>query len=372
MPATLNSSPSFPKPFGSVFGFVASQWAQLFAQKVDIEGGIADNLTVTGTLTLAGFQTAPLTGASPPLKLSGGTMSLAYDPTLFQLSGSGALTLEASAVTNAYLATMAANTIKGSVGGGNPSDLTATQVTAMLNVFTALLQGLVPASGGGTSNFLRADGSWAAPTSTSIPTGTVAAFAVSTPPSGWLNCDGSAVSRSTYATLFGVVGTTYGAGNGTTTFNLPDGRGRTMFGWDSGNATGRLTGSPTGGISASSIANVGGEQGHTLTTPGELPAHSHGVTDPTHTHTVVDGGHIHTTQTPVNNTGSFGTGANPPSASASGVVANTFALAGGASNATTGIGLGNASTGITTQNTGSGGAHNTVPPGLVISWIIKT
>lgn len=55
-----------------------------------------------------------------------------------------------------------------------------------------------------------------------VPTGTVHAFAGSSAPSGYLFCDGSAVSRTTYANLFAVIGTTYGAGNGTTTFNLPN------------------------------------------------------------------------------------------------------------------------------------------------------
>ena len=55
-----------------------------------------------------------------------------------------------------------------------------------------------------------------------VPTGCVQAFAGSTTPQGWLLCDGSAVSRTTYAALFAVIGTTYGAGNGSTTFNLPN------------------------------------------------------------------------------------------------------------------------------------------------------
>lgn len=57
---------------------------------------------------------------------------------------------------------------------------------------------------------------------TSIPTGTVHAFAGSTAPAGYLLCDGSAVSRTTYSNLFAVIGTTYGVGNGTSTFNLPN------------------------------------------------------------------------------------------------------------------------------------------------------
>lgn len=70
-----------------------------------------------------------------------------------------------SAVTNAKLANMPAATIKGNNTGGAaaPSDLSTSQVAAMLGVFSSVLQGLVPASGGGTTNFLRADAAWAAP-----------------------------------------------------------------------------------------------------------------------------------------------------------------------------------------------------------------
>lgn len=63
-----------------------------------------------------------------------------------------------------------------------------------------------------------------------IPTGTLHAFAGATAPSGYLMCDGSAVSRTTYAALFQVISTTYGAGNGSTTFTLPDLRGRVPVG----------------------------------------------------------------------------------------------------------------------------------------------
>jgi microcystin-dependent protein len=62
--------------------------------------------------------------------------------------------------------------------------------------------------------------------------GRVQAFARSTAPTGWLECAGAAVSRTTYAALFAAIGTTYGAGNGSTTFNLPDLRGEFIRGWD--------------------------------------------------------------------------------------------------------------------------------------------
>ncbi len=64
--------------------------------------------------------------------------------------------------------------------------------------------------------------------------GLVQWYAGSTPPTGWLECNGNAVSRTTYAALFSAIGTTYGAGDGSTTFHLPDLRGEFVRGWDHG------------------------------------------------------------------------------------------------------------------------------------------
>jgi microcystin-dependent protein len=79
-----------------------------------------------------------------------------------------------------------------------------------------------------------------------------------TPPTGWLLCDGSAISRTTYAALFALIGTTYGVGNGSTTFNIPDFRGRF----------------PLGVSGSHALASTGGAETHTLT-EGELPSHTH-------------------------------------------------------------------------------------------------
>ena len=68
----------------------------------------------------------------------------------------------------------------------------------------------------------------------SLPAGVVLHFANSSAPSGWLECNGTAVSRTTYASLFSAIGTVYGAGDGSTTFNLPDLRGQFLRGWDNG------------------------------------------------------------------------------------------------------------------------------------------
>jgi len=67
-----------------------------------------------------------------------------------------------------------------------------------------------------------------------VPAGAVMAFAMETPPTNWLECDGSAVSRTTYADLFTAVGEVFGVGDGSTTFNLPDLRGQFIRGWDNG------------------------------------------------------------------------------------------------------------------------------------------
>ncbi len=67
-----------------------------------------------------------------------------------------------------------------------------------------------------------------------VPTGGVFYFAASTPPPGYLECDGAAISRTEYADLFAITGTTYGSGDGSTTFNLPDLRGQFIRGFDNG------------------------------------------------------------------------------------------------------------------------------------------
>lgn len=78
-----------------------------------------------------------------------------------------------------------------------------------------------------------------------VPAGTPKFFAGSTPPRGYLKANGAAVSRTAYARLFAAIGTTYGAGDGLTTFNLPDDRGEFIRGWDDGRGVdaGRVFGS---------------------------------------------------------------------------------------------------------------------------------
>ena len=147
-----------------------------------------------------------------------------------------------------------------------------------------------------------------------VPTGTILDFGGSSAPTGYLICSGQAISRTTYATLFSIVGIAFGAGDTTTTFNLPDLRRRITVG-----AGG--TGTATLG---NSIGDTGGAETHTLTTT-EMPSHTHSA----YQVSGAEGG--------MSPTGSGG------------VSAATYATGGA----------------------GSGGAHNNIQPSVVVNKIIK-
>ena len=123
-----------------------------------------------------------------------------------------------------------------------------------------------------------------------IPTGLLSPFAGSTAPISWLLCDGLAVSRSTYAVLFGVISTTYGVGDGSTTFNIPDLRGRSPIGVnDSG-----LDNGENGSYSTRTLAATVGAETHSLS-GAELAAHTH--TTANHNHTIAQHSHTVTSHT---------------------------------------------------------------------------
>lgn len=95
-----------------------------------------------------------------------------------------------------------------------------------------------------------------------VPAGVIQMWGGAAAPTGWLLCDGTAVSRSTYSAIFAVIGTTFGVGNGSTTFNLPSFKGRVPVGLDSGQTE------------FDALGETGGAKTHTLTA-SEMPSHSH-------------------------------------------------------------------------------------------------
>lgn len=174
------------------------------------------------------------------------------------------------------------------------------------------------------------------------PVGFVGDYAGSTAPAGWLLCYGQAISRTTYSQLFTAIGTTFGTGDGSTTFNIPDCRGRAGVGKDDmgGTPAGRITAGGSG-ITGTTLGAAGGEQTHTLTTT-ELAAHNHGVTDP---------GHVHTYNTyNVGGVISGGTSFFPATSTSPNTASSQ--------------------TGITINNAGGGGAHNNTQPTIIFNKII--
>ena len=135
----------------------------------------------------------------------------------------------------------------------------------------------LPGADGSNGQMLQTNGSGALSFTTvqGVPSGSVFCMAVATVPSGYLECNGAAVSRSTYAVLFAVIGTAYGTGNGSTTFNLPDLRGEFVRGFDNGR------GVDNGRSIASSQSSQFGQHNHNVSASS-----SSSVTDPGHQHSM--------------------------------------------------------------------------------------
>lgn len=161
---------------------------------------------------------------------------------------------------------------------------------------------------------------------------------------------GQAISRTTYVTLFTLIGTTYGSGNGSTTFNLPDKTGRVSAMKEASNA--RLT-STYFGSDSTVLGAGGGLESHTLTT-AELAAHSHGATDSGHQHASGPAGSFKIATTAVNVPGGAG---------------NAVLVDGGVT--INQLSTGFASASITVANSGSGNPHAIVQPTIICNYILR-
>jgi microcystin-dependent protein len=106
-----------------------------------------------------------------------------------------------------------------------------------------------------------------------IPTATVVPWTSGSVPSGFLECNGAAVSRSTYSALYAIVGTTYGAGDGVNTFNLPDLQDEVVVGKSNNKAIGSTGGANT----VTSTGNIAGSTANATLTTAQLASHSHTV-----------------------------------------------------------------------------------------------
>lgn len=197
------------------------------------------------------------------------------------------------------------------------------------------------------------------------PTGTILMYAGTTPPTGFVFCQGQELSRTSNAALFSVIGTTFGSGDGVTTFNVPNGLGRMPLGAGSGT-----------GLTPRQLGQTGGEETHALVA-NELPAHSHsGTTDNAnadHTHSGTTGfenqSHTH------NITGTLNGGQGGSGGS------NTFSSGSFTSGSENQSHNHNFTTGgmsathqhtFTTSVVGANQAHNNMPPYFVVGFVIKT
>jgi microcystin-dependent protein len=253
--------------------------------------------------------------------------------------------INAAAVTEAKIATDAVTNAKMADDSVGADELIDDSVgAAALNI-----------SGNGTAGqYVTSDGDGSFSYTTppvALLSGMIMPYAGTSAPSGWLLLYGQAVSRTTYSDLFAVLGTTYGSGDGSTTFNVPDLRGRTIAGQDDmgGTSADRLTGQ-SGGVDGDTLGASGGDETHTLT-EAELAAHSHYLASATQGNGAEYREGSQTYDKPLSIYQSY----NSPTA---------YSLGYGNDGDTIQI--------APSETIGSGTAHNNVQPTLILNYIIKT
>jgi hypothetical protein len=199
-----------------------------------------------------------------------------------------------------------------------------------------------------------------------VPTGSLIMWPSVTVPTDWKLCNGDAISRTTFATLYSLIGTTFGVGDGTTTFNLPNYKNRMPYGADV-----VAIGATGGSANAIVVSHT-----HTGTTDGQSNDHNHGVTggtsgqSVTHHHGPVGGGNF-----VIGNAGAsggFANGASYDPTNGGSITGDNSVDHSHTVNLTTGgTNIGHTHT-FTTASAGSSGTNANLPPYLGINFIIKT
>lgn len=198
--------------------------------------------------------------------------------------------------------------------------------------------------------------------------GEIIPYGGSTVPEGFLACDGSAVSRDDYAELFAVIGTTWGSGDGSTTFNLPDMSGKVGLGVSSGYTLASSGGTETvtiGQASMPSHSHTIPQHTHANTLAAKTPSLSHTVsTQPSFKYTRLDSTHEE-------RTGSTRTAYSTRSSSSSMSQSTNMSVTAHAATACTVSGSITNCAAMTSGSAGSGGAHNNMMPYLALTYIIR-
>ena len=244
--------------------------------------------------------------------------------------------------------TQGASGITGASGVQGASGATGIQGATGLSGATG---GAGPTGPTGASGVTGATG----PSGGSLPAGVIFQYGAASAPSGYLLCDGSAVSRTTYSALFTAISTTYGTGDGSTTFNVPDFRGRMPAGY-----------AASGGHS--DVATLGNSDG--VAAANRRPKHNHtnSLTLPNHTHSVSDPGHTHNIHAYSGGASDWNNGA------AFDYWKPGFDIQSATTSATTGLTVGNPSSNPSISGTigPSGTNSNDATAYLVVNYIIKT
>lgn len=378
-----------------------------FAQSVLVQG----NETIAGTLAVGGRTVLSTTGVNGDLTVSGAIalpdLLTNFTGKLSQIKNDG-VAFNPNATADLYMNNYhiyTANTVNGVTANFNnsfvqnltSSDITVKALTAYnrsgfntaftashgvdpskgyvlnvngRNVYTADVNNgnVVFSQGVGVTNNLTVSGGF-----NYTPPGVIMQWAAVTAPVGYLICDGSAVSRTGFAALFATIGTAYGGGNNSTTFNIPNLVGRVAVGRDSGNGN---------------FTSLGIRSGSTVTQLGvsELPSHSHGITDPGHNHGVNEAPHNHEIWQPgrqnasgqgfngygsSRTTGAYGTTSQIQSGVFNNADGNDSVRPHECFTARTNVSLNAAQTGVSVNSTGNGSPFSILQPYLVVNYIIK-